>query len=122
VSLEMEAAERLLLGKFDHDRMLQVLANLITNSIKFTPPGGRIWIRGERAGDELRLSVSDTGSGIPGNMLETIFERFWQIGKNDRRGLGLELYISRCIVDAHGGTIWAESRLGEGSSFRITLP
>jgi signal transduction histidine kinase len=55
-------------------------------------------------------------------MLESIFERFWQVGKNDRRGLGLGLYISRCIVEAHGGTIKAESTLGEGSRFTFTLP
>jgi len=122
VSLEMEVAERPLLAEFDHDRMLQVLANLIMNSIKFTPPGGKVRIRGERAGGDPTLSVSDTGSGIPCDMLERIFERFWQVRRNDRRGLGLGLYISRCIVEAHGGKIWAESKLGEGSCVRVTLP
>ena len=122
VSLGVEMVERPLLAEFDYDRMMQVFANLITNSIKFTSQGGRIWIRGERAGDELRFFVSDTGSGIPGNMLEAIFERFWQVGKNDQRGLGLGLYISMCIVEAHGGRIWAESKLGEGSRFCFTLP
>jgi signal transduction histidine kinase len=102
--------------------MLQVLANLITNSIKFTAQGGSIWVRAERAGDELRFSISDTGAGIPDHMLEAVFERFWQVDKNDRRGLGLGLYISRCIVEAHRGRIWAESRLGEGSRFWFTLP
>jgi len=122
VSLEMGATEGPLSGEFDHDRMLQVLANLITNSIKFTSPGGTIRVRGERAGNELRFSVSDTGLGIPDKMLETVFERFWQVGKNDRRGLGLGLYISKCIVEAHGGRIWVESKLGEGSVFWCTLP
>ena len=54
-------------------------------------------------------------------MLEAVFERFWQVGKNDQRGLGLGLYISKCIVDAHGGKIWAESKLGEGSAFHFTI-
>lgn len=122
LSLEVETVERILMAELDHERMLQVLANLITNAIKFTSPGGRIVVRGERDGDALRLSVSDTGAGIPGDMLEMVFERFWQVGKNDRRGLGLGLYISRCIVDAHGGRIWAESKPGEGTAFYLTMP
>lgn len=122
ISLQTEMAESPLPAELDHDRMLQVLANTIANAIKFTSQGGSIRVRGERDGDELRFSVSDTGSGIPGNMLEAIFERFWQVGKNDRRGVGLGLYISRCIVEAHGGRIWAESRLGEGTCIFFTLP
>lgn len=122
ISLQTEIVEGPLPAEFDHDRMLQVLANVIANAIKFTSQGGRIQVRGECAGDELRFSISDTGSGIPGNLLEAIFERFWQVGKDDRRGVGLGLYISRCIVEAHGGKIWAESTLGEGSRLCFTLP
>jgi signal transduction histidine kinase len=122
ISLQTEMVEGPLLAEFDHDRMLQVLANIIANAIKFTSRGGSIRVRGERAGDELRVSISDTGSGIPGNMLEAIFERFWQVGKDDRRGVGLGLYISRYIVEAHGGKIWAESTFGEGSRLCFTLP
>ena len=122
ISLQMEAAERPLPAELDHDRILQVLANVITNALKFTSPGGSIRVRGESAGDELRISISDTGSGIPANLLEAIFERFWQVGKNDRRGVGLGLYISKCIVEAHGGRIWAESKLSEGSRICFTLP
>jgi signal transduction histidine kinase len=107
---------------FDSDRLLQVLANLIGNSIKFTAPGGSVSIAVERAGEEVRFSVHDTGSGIPDGMLESIFERFWQVGKNDQRGLGLGLYISRCVVEAHGGRIWAESEEGKGSRFFFTIP
>jgi signal transduction histidine kinase len=122
ISLEVETVEDSLPAEFDHDRMLQVLANILANAIKFTSQGGSIRVRGERSGDELRLSISDTGSGIPGNMLEAVFERFWQAGKDDRRGVGLGLYISRCIVEAHGGKIWAESELGQGTRFWFTLP
>ncbi len=122
ITLEAEPASGPLPGRFDHGRMLQVLANLITNALKFTARGGRIVVRGERVGDELLFSVSDDGTGIPAHMLQAVFERFWQVGKNDQRGLGLGLYISRCIVDAHGGKIWAESTLGEGSVFRLTIP
>jgi signal transduction histidine kinase len=111
-----------LLAALDHDRILQVLANLISNSLKFTPQGGKITICGESEAAGIRLSVVDTGSGIPDDALERIFDRFAQVGRNDRRGLGLGLYISRCIVEAHGGRIWAQSRPGAGSTILLTLP
>ena len=122
VSLQAEMSEHPLPAELDHDRMLQVLANTISNAIKFTSRGGSVGVRGERAGDDVRVCISDTGTGIPNSKLEAVFERFWQGGKDDRRGVGLGLYISRCIVEAHGGRIWAESRLGEGSRFCFTLP
>ncbi len=122
LSLEVQLPERPLLAEFDQGRMLQVLANLITNAIKFTAPGGGICVRAERAGDTIELTITDTGAGIPSTMLEAVFERFWQVGKGDRRGVGLGLYISRCIVEAHGGRIWAESKLGEGTTVRFTIP
>ena len=122
ITVLVERGEMPLPADFDHERLLQVLANLLTNAIKFTPRGGRISIRCESTADAQRFSVTDTGPGIPGPMLESIFERFWQIGKLDRRGLGLGLYISTCIVEAHGGRIWAESVVGEGTTVRFTLP
>jgi signal transduction histidine kinase len=122
VSVVNEVGERPLSAEYDHDRMLQVLTNLVVNSIKFTPRNGTIRLRIERAADQLRFSVTDTGCGIPGDMLEAIFERFWQVGHNNRRGLGLGLYISKCIVEAHGGRIWAESEPGEGCKVTLTLP
>jgi signal transduction histidine kinase len=101
--------------------MLQVLANLIANSLKCTPAAGNICIRAEHVGDEVHFFVKDSGVGIPANMLDAVFERFWQVGKSDRRGVGLGLYISKCIVEAHGGRIWAESKLGEGFSICFIL-
>ena len=109
-------------AEFDHDRMLQVLANLIANSIKFTPKGGSIRVHCKCVGESFEFCVDDTGEGIPAAMLEAVFERFWQVGKNDRRGLGLGLYISRCIVEAHGGDIRAESSPGHGTRMLFTLP
>jgi signal transduction histidine kinase len=112
-----------LLAAFDHDRILQVLANLISNSLRFTPEGGKIIISGERDAADIRLSVVDTGPGIPERALDSIFERFSQAGRKDRRGgLGLGLYISRCIIEAHGGRIWAERQPGAGAKVVLTLP
>ena len=122
VSLAARDAQVPCLAEFDHDRMLQVLANLIANSIKFTPKGGSIRVHWERVGESLVFCVEDTGEGIPAAMLEAVFERFWQVGKNDRRGLGLGLYISRCIVEAHGGNIRADSSPGQGTRIYFTLP
>jgi signal transduction histidine kinase len=122
ISLEIEPLESPLPCDVDHDRMLQVLANLVTNALKFTQHGGQVRVRGELDAQVVRFSISDNGPGIPDAMLESVFERFWQVGKDDRRGLGLGLYISRSIVEAHGGEIWAESKLGHGSRFSFELP
>ncbi len=122
LALDSHVARDSLLARFDHERVLQVLANLLANAIKFTPEGGRISIRVEPVGEEVRFSVTDTGVGITPDRLERIFERFWQVQPSDKRGLGLGLYISRCIVEAHSGTIWAESEPGVGSTFSFTLP
>jgi signal transduction histidine kinase len=122
ISLEVHNAQELCAADFDHDRLLQVLANLVANSIKFTPKGGSIRVHCKSVGEAFEFCVEDTGEGIPVAMLEAVFERFWQVGKNDRRGLGLGLYISRCIVEAHGGTIRAESSPGQGTRMLFTLP
>jgi signal transduction histidine kinase len=122
LSLSVEIRGETLMAKFDYERVLQVLANLLSNAIKFTRPGGTISLRVEPLGQEVHISVTDTGPGIPSHQLEAVFERFWQARSEDRRGLGLGLYISKCIVEAHGGRIWAESQLGVGSTFTFTLP
>lgn len=111
-----------LTGTFDPARMLQVLSNLLSNAIKFTPRGGKVTLRAERTASDLYICVTDTGPGIPSDKLEVIFQRFLQLNGSDRRGLGLGLYISKCIVQGHGGRIWAESELGTGCKFCFTLP
>jgi signal transduction histidine kinase len=122
VSLAAEVVAASALAAFDPARILQVLTNLLGNALKFTPRGGSVVVRVERIGDELRFSVSDTGPGIPADKLEAVFERFRQVATNDRRGVGLGLYISKCIVQGHGGRIWAENRSGKGATFSFTLP
>ncbi len=122
VTLSAEVPAGLVLAEFDHDRMLQVFANLLSNAIKFTPAGGRIGVRLEPARGMLRFCVTDTGVGIPAAMLDAIFEKFWQVGGSDQRGQGLGLYISKCIVEAHHGRIWAESEAGKGSRLSFTIP
>jgi signal transduction histidine kinase len=107
----------------DSARIQQVLSNLVGNAIKFTPPGGRITVRAERAGpNEVRVVVSDTGPGIAPEMLPHVFSRFWQGKRSDRRGVGLGLSIAKGIIEAHDGRIWVESRPGEGTKFIFSLP
>ena len=123
ISLLTEIAPPPLLAAFDQERILQVVANLVSNALRFTPKGGKVTLVGERDGASVRLSVADTGSGIPEGALESIFERFSQAGPKERRGgLGLGLYISRCLIEAHGGRIWAESPPGAGAKLCLTLP
>jgi signal transduction histidine kinase len=107
---------------FDADRVLQVVTNLIANAVKFTPQGGEIHVTAEGRPDGVQVSVSDTGAGIPADLIEVIFERFRQVAGADRRGLGLGLYISRSLIEAQQGKIWAESELGRGTTIRFTLP
>ena len=114
-------ADEPLLADFDHARLFQVMGNLIMNSIKFSTTGGSISVHGERDGESWRCSVTDTGIGIPADQLEIVFDRHSQVGK-DRAGLGLGLFISKCIVEAHGGRIWAESTPGRGSCVSFSLP
>jgi signal transduction histidine kinase len=121
ITLVAEAIPPLPIVAFDAARVFQVLANLLSNAIKFTPPKGRVVVRVERIDDEVRFGVSDTGAGIAPEKLEEVFQRFHQLDSKDRRGVGLGLYISKSIVQGHGGRIWAESELGKGSTFYFTL-
>jgi len=110
----------------DPGRLQQVVWNLLTNAIKFTPSGGRVEVRLAHGGDHVEISVKDTGAGIPPELLPHVFERFRQGDSSTTRahgGLGLGLAIVRHLVEAHGGTVTAESDgLGLGSSFCVSLP
>lgn len=123
ISLGIDVKAGSVMARYDHERILQVLTNLVGNALKFTPEGGRIHVLAEPLEGEVAFTVADSGPGIAPDKLTIIFDRFWQVAdKTSRSGLGLGLYISKCIVEAHGGRIWAESRVGEGSSFHFTLP
>jgi CheY-like chemotaxis protein len=109
----------------DPDRIVQTLTNLLGNAIKYSPPGGAVQVGAERIRGEFVFAVRDEGRGIPEDKLWKVFEPFEQVDSSDARdkgGTGLGLAISRGIVDRHGGRIWAESRLGEGTTVRFTLP
>ncbi len=106
----------------DPERLFQVLSNLITNASKFSPEGSEIHVKAARtAGGMCDFSVSDSGTGIGPDELPRIFERYWQ-ERSHRGGVGLGLYISRGIVEAHGGHIRAASRVGQGTTISFTVP
>jgi signal transduction histidine kinase len=122
LTLTAQAASVEVLGNFDRERILQVLGNLLSNAIKFSHEGGDVSLRLDRLPGQIRFVVSDTGPGIDLSKSERLFSRFWQADKTDKRGMGLGLYISKSIVEAHGGTIEVESVPGQGSSFAFHLP
>jgi signal transduction histidine kinase len=122
LTLRVDTPSSEVYARFDYDRVMQVLSNLLRNAVQYTERGGTITISvGPHEGGG-QISVSDTGKGIPPTELERIFNRFHRTADGDRRGLGLGLYICKAIVDAHGGYIWASSEPGRGSTFSFTLP
>jgi signal transduction histidine kinase len=122
ISLTREFAPGVPSVAFDAARILQVLCNLLSNALKFTPARGSVVVRLGSIEENVVCCVSDTGEGVPDDKLQTVFDRFVQLTKNDRRGVGLGLFISKCIVQGHGGRMWVENRTGGGSCFCFTLP
>lgn len=121
-SMRIDAGDEPLFVDIDHDRILQVLSNLIDNSLKFTPNGGAIELSARKQETFIEVSVTDNGPGISVEAQARIFERFSQLNIADRQGLGLGLFIAKWIVEAHKGRIWVTSVPGNGSSFSFTLP
>lgn len=110
---------------FDEERIVQVLVNLLSNALKFSPPQSAIRIKVETAADSIIVKVIDQGRGIPAEKLDSIFDRFRQVEAADcknNQGAGLGLTICKALVEKHGGKIGAESTMGEGSTFWFTLP
>src|SRR6476661_4714621 len=122
ISLSAEIMPAVPSISFDAARILQVLCNFLSNALKFTHAQGSIVVRVERVDDDVVWCVSDTGEGVPDDKLEAVFDRFVQLTKNDRRGVGLGLFISKCIVQGHGGQIWVTNRMDRGSMFCFSLP
>ena len=108
----------------DERKVKQVLLNLLSNALKFTPEGGEIHVRGELRDGMAQISVTDSGVGIAPEDQEAVFEEFRQVGKAEKKaeGTGLGLAISRKFIELHGGRIWVKSQVGTGSTFAFTIP
>ncbi|MEP6993226.1 MAG: HAMP domain-containing sensor histidine kinase [Acidobacteriota bacterium] len=122
LSLTLEIPDAPLWANADHDRLFQVISNLLSNAIKFNSVRGNIIVSATTQGHELLVAVRDEGPGIPERDLDRVFECFCQLQKSDARGLGLGLYISKAIIEAHGGRIGVTSLPGTGSTFCFTVP
>ena len=125
ISLSLEVPNDLPQVNIDWQRVSEVLHNILKNAVAHTRKGGSIRITASQRGKWVEVSVSDTGEGIPAEDLPHIFERFYRVDKSRARatgGSGLGLTIARRLIEAHGGTLVVQSKLGEGSRFSFTLP
>jgi signal transduction histidine kinase len=122
IDLDLDPAADSIEG--DERRVRQVVFNLLSNAVKFTPAGGTVEVSSSRQNGNVRVSIADTGPGIAPEDQERIFQEFQQteVGITQREGTGLGLTLSRQLIELHGGRIWVESALGEGSTFSFTLP
>jgi signal transduction histidine kinase len=124
IALHQAVDERLGQIRGDERKVKQVLLNLLSNALKFTPEGGRVEVRGSIVDGMAEISVTDTGVGIAPEDQEAVFEEFRQVGTADKKveGTGLGLTLSRKFIELHGGRIWLKSQVGVGSTFTFTLP
>jgi signal transduction histidine kinase len=124
IGLGSKIDKRLGMISGDERKVKQVLLNLLSNALKFTPEGGQIDVAARLHDDLAEVSVADTGIGIAPTDQDTVFEEFRQVGTADKKaeGTGLGLTLSRKFIELHGGKIWVQSELGRGSTFSFTLP
>jgi two-component system sensor histidine kinase BaeS len=125
IALQVDLPADLPLVDVDHQRIGQVLGNLLSNALTHTPSGGEVVISARARESKVEVSVSDTGEGIPLEHLPYIFERFYRADKSRSRttgGTGLGLAIAKQLVEAHGGRIGVQSQIGQGAIFTFTLP
>ena len=106
----------------DKDKVTQVIVNILSNAIKYTPSGGNITIKLLGTNNEVRFEISDTGAGIAKKDIDKLFNKFERIFAEKQEGTGLGLSIAKDIVELHKGKIWVESEIGKGSKFIFTLP
>lgn len=124
IRLELDVADGLVC-EGDAGRLAQGLDNLISNAVRYTPPGGDVWVIAKATAHSVSIEIADTGIGIPDDERHRLFERFFRASSATDAGIpgtGLGLSITRTIVEAHGGTIEACGRLGGGSVFTVALP
>ncbi|HWP12123.1 MAG TPA: PAS domain S-box protein [Ramlibacter sp.] len=122
VEFEIMQAGELPVIQADADRILRVFSNLLDNALKFTQAPGKVVLRAEALSAGVRFCVANSGPALSAKELESMFQPFWQAGREDRRGAGLGLSICRSIVDAHGGSIWAEAATGKRVRICFLLP
>ncbi len=106
----------------DPTRLAQVLSNLLTNAVKFTPARGRVQVQANGSGNAVQFEISDTGPGIPPDELPHVFDQYWQAKRTQKMGTGLGLFIAKSLVELHGGEIQAKSELGRGTTFSFSIP
>ena len=106
----------------DHEKVLQVFSNLIDNAIRFTPENGKVVIGAKSNDQAMTFSITDGGIGIPYHEKVHFFDRLWQVSSSFKNGSSLGTSIAKGIVESHGGRIWIESELGQGSTIYFTLP
>jgi len=124
IALGQAIDERLGTIRADERKVKQVLLNLLSNALKFTPEGGRVDVRAALNDNTVEVAVADTGVGIAPEDQEAVFEEFRQVGTADKKveGTGLGLALSRKFIELHGGQIWVKSQMGRGSTFTFMLP
>jgi signal transduction histidine kinase len=121
--LRFELASTLPLINIDSDMIRRVLINLLGNAVRYTNSGGTVTIQAQAEGDQILISVEDSGPGISADQQERIFDKFTRLDREVKpKGLGLGLAFCRLAIEAHGGRIWVESEEGHGSTFTFTLP
>jgi two-component system phosphate regulon sensor histidine kinase PhoR len=124
ITLQVDLQEKLPLVHGDPIRLRQVIANLLENALKYTPPGGRVVLDAHVEDDQIIICISDTGPGIPPADQPYLFDKFFRASNvpEEARGTGLGLSIVKSIVEQHDGRIWVESVLGKGATFTVVLP